>query len=88
MWSCCRTAVLGFLGADRRAGALGFRVAGGTPALVSFGFTGTTVGRLLEDVGTADDDLSTAVQAADRSSNIPTMAQPVDRAEPRSWNPL
>jgi hypothetical protein len=56
MWACCRTAVLGFLGAGRRAGALGFLVASGTPALVSCGFTGTTVGRLLEDVGTADDD--------------------------------
>ena len=56
MWSCCRTAALGFLGAGRGTGALGFRVAGDAPKLVSFGFTGTTVGRLLEDVGTADDD--------------------------------
>src|SRR5215203_2555757 len=48
MWSCCRTAALGFLGAGRGTGALGFRVAGDAPALVSFGFTGTTVGRQLE----------------------------------------
>jgi len=56
MWSRCRTAVLGFLGADRRTDALGILVASGAAALVSFGVIGTTVGRLLEDVGTADDD--------------------------------
>ena len=55
MWSCCRTAVLGFLGAGC-AGARGFLVASGATSLVSFGFTGTTVGTLLEDVGTADDE--------------------------------
>lgn len=56
MWSRCRTAVLGFLGAGRRTDALGILVASGAAALVSFGVIGTTVGRLLEDVGTADDD--------------------------------
>jgi hypothetical protein len=56
MWSFCRNAVLGFFAAGRRTGALGFLVASGATALVSFGFTGRTVGKLLEDVGTADDD--------------------------------
>jgi hypothetical protein len=56
MWSRCRTVVLGFLGAVRRTDALGFLVASGAAALVSFGVIGKTVGRLLEDVGTADDD--------------------------------
>jgi hypothetical protein len=63
-------------------------VASGAAALVSFGVIGTTAGRLLDDVGTADDDRSAAVQAADRSIDIPTMAQLVHRAELRSWNPL
>jgi hypothetical protein len=56
MWSCCRTAVLGLLGAGRRTGPLGFWVASGATPLASFGLTGTTVGKLLADVGTADDD--------------------------------
>jgi hypothetical protein len=56
MCSCCRTAVLGFLDAGRRTDALGFPVASGAAALVSFGLIATTVGKLLEDVGTADDD--------------------------------
>ena len=55
MCSCCRTAVLGLLG-GRRTAPLGFRGVCGATALVSFGFTGRTVGKLLEDVGTADDD--------------------------------
>src|SRR4030095_10361399 len=44
MWSFCRNAVLGLFAADRRTGALGFLVASGATALVSFGFTGRTVG--------------------------------------------
>jgi hypothetical protein len=56
MCSCCRTAALGFSGAGSRFGALGCPVASGAAALVSFGVIGTIAGRLLEDVGTADDD--------------------------------
>ncbi len=51
-----RTAAPGFLGAGRRTAASGFRVAGAATTLVSFGLAGATVGKLLEDVGTADDD--------------------------------
>jgi hypothetical protein len=88
MCSCCRTAGLGSLGAVRRSGAPGFLVASGAAALVSLGVTGTTVGKLLADVGTADEDRSATLQAADTSIDIPTMAEPVHHVEPRSWNPL
>ena len=85
MCSCCRTAVLGLLG-GRRTAPLVLRGVCGATALVSFGVAGTTVGKLLEGLGTADGNGSATVHAADTIRNIPTMVQPVHRAEPRSWS--
>ena len=56
MRSCCRTAVLGFLGAGSRFGAPGCVVASGAPALASSGVAGATVGKVLEEVAIPDDD--------------------------------